>query len=59
MSWFDFSLQTKQENLGKKVQELENRVSILDTPPSNEHTCTREQAQQTKCQYEMLIGPSV
>ena len=46
MSWFDFSLQTKQESLEKKVQELEDRLAILDNPPSNQYII--EQAKQTQ-----------
>lgn len=44
MIWFDFSLQTKQQNLENKVQELEDRLKILDNPPSNQFII--EQAQQ-------------
>ncbi|KAL9985351.1 hypothetical protein ACROYT_G007743 [Oculina patagonica] len=41
---FDFSLQTKQQNLENKVQELEDRLKILDNPPSNQFII--EQARQ-------------
>lgn len=44
MSWFDFSLQTRQENLEEKIQELEERLKILDDPPSNKYII--EQAKQ-------------
>lgn len=33
---FDFSLQTRQQNLENKVQELEERLKILDNLPSNQ-----------------------
>ena len=46
MSWFDFSLQTKHEDLEKKVQELEDRLKILDNLPSNQYII--EQAQQSR-----------
>ena len=46
LSWFGFSLQTKQEILEKKVQELAERLKILDNPPSNKYII--EQAQQAK-----------
>lgn len=44
LSWFDFSLQTRQQNLENKVQELEDRLKILDSPPSTQFII--EQAQQ-------------
>ena len=44
LSWFDFSLQTRQENLEEKIQELEERLKILDDPPSNKYII--EQAKQ-------------
>ena len=43
---FFISLQKRQENLEKKVQELEERLKILDNPPSNQFII--EQAQQSK-----------
>ena len=57
MSWFDFSLQTEQESLEKKVQELEDRLAILDNPPSNQYII--EQAKQTQdeaASQNMLSG---
>lgn len=41
---FDFSLQTRQQNLENKVQELEERLKILDNLPSNQFII--DQAQQ-------------
>ncbi|XP_068744363.1 restin homolog [Montipora capricornis] len=46
------SLQTKQEDLEKKIQELEDRLKIFDHPHSNKYIIEQEQQLKQLNQYE-------